>query len=93
MLPLHQGYGVYSWPNGDVFMGQWQDGVREGVGIFRSFNGREYMGSWANNVREGYGVSKSKVPSYVSVSMDGRGSLYSKGCIFIVTYLTLRRLP
>lgn len=51
-----QGYGIYTWPNGDVFMGQWVDGVRHGGGIFRSADGREYIGAWAGNVREGHGV-------------------------------------
>lgn len=55
-----QGYGIYTWPNGDVFMGQWVDGVRHGGGIFRSADGREYVGSWARNVREGHGVREMR---------------------------------
>ncbi|CAM9391566.1 unnamed protein product, partial [Laminaria digitata] len=38
------GYGVYSWPSGDVFMGQWRNGLRHGPGMFRSADGREYVG-------------------------------------------------
>lgn len=55
-LPPYQGYGTYSWPNGDVFMGEWITGVRHGVGILRGGDGREYVGGWEGNVREGYGV-------------------------------------
>lgn len=57
-----QGYGIYTWPNGDVFMGQWVDEVRHGGGIFRSADGREYIGAWAGNVREGHGVREQPAP-------------------------------
>lgn len=35
------GHGVISYANGDVFMGDWENGQRNGLGIFRSADGRE----------------------------------------------------
>jgi hypothetical protein len=37
----YNGYGIFTWPNGDTFMGSWRNGRREGAGIFRSASGRE----------------------------------------------------
>ena len=30
----YNGYGVYEWPNGDKYMGDWRDNERCGRGVF-----------------------------------------------------------
>ena len=48
-------YGVFTWPSGDSYLGDWRSGQRHGVGLFRSADGREYCGQWAAGVRHGWG--------------------------------------
>ena len=49
-------YGIFTWPNGDTYMGDWMKGIRCGKGIFRSASGKEYVGHWEGGLRHGWGV-------------------------------------
>lgn len=42
------GQGVYTWPNGDKYVGYWQP---HGYGIYTSANGDRYEGEWQNGNR------------------------------------------
>lgn len=47
--------GVYSWPNGSEFAGQWMQGKRHGLGVER--RGRwTYRGEWTQGTMGRYGV-------------------------------------
>jgi len=50
------GYGVFTWANGDTYLGDWESGQRGGVGIFRSHDGKEYAGQWKGGLRHGWGT-------------------------------------
>ena len=52
----YNGYGIFTWPNGDTYMGDWARGIRSGRGIFRSASGKEYVGHWQGGLRHGWGV-------------------------------------
>ena len=40
-------YYVFSYPNGDIYDGQWQDNVRHGKGSYTfAENGSQYCGQW-----------------------------------------------
>ncbi|MFM2112665.1 MAG: hypothetical protein RLZZ271_1325 [Pseudomonadota bacterium] len=54
------GQGRFSYPNGDVYEGQWVDGLRNGGGrlIFgpgSSWYGDRYEGQWKDDQQHGYG--------------------------------------
>lgn len=50
------GLGVLYYPNGDTYIGNWQNQVRHGKGRFRFASGNEYLGMFDRNVMQGYGV-------------------------------------
>jgi hypothetical protein len=50
------GYGVMTWRNGAMYMGDWARSKRNGWGLFRHPDGGEYMGCFKNGVRHGWGV-------------------------------------
>jgi hypothetical protein len=39
-----EGYGTYHWNNGEIFEGNWKDGMKNGFGIWRSPKGDYYEG-------------------------------------------------
>jgi len=49
------GYGVFEYPDGGVYMGNFVAGKPHGKGIFNFANGSKYIGHWAENFREGEG--------------------------------------
>ena len=50
------GYGVYTWPDGSVYDGDWAGGLRSGKGTFIDINGDRYDGDWSNGQRNGQGA-------------------------------------
>lgn len=52
------GQGIYTWPNGDTYNGQWKQGKMEGQGTLRYHGGEQYTGSFSNNKRDGSGTMK-----------------------------------
>jgi hypothetical protein len=40
------GYGVYVWKSGDVWLGGWKDGLRVGAGLYIYNNGNLLTGTW-----------------------------------------------
>ena len=40
-----QGYGVYSWPDGSLYMGQWDSNAINGYGHYMGKDGREPLGT------------------------------------------------
>ena len=42
-----------TYTNGDVYVGNWADGLRSGKGIYTYFNGTVYDGFWGGDVRSG----------------------------------------
>ncbi len=46
------GYGIYEYLNGDVYEGEWKDGLRNGKGIYTTANGKKYEGEWKNGEKQ-----------------------------------------
>ena len=42
------GYGVYTWNNGDSYSGNWLNGKKHGYGEFRWASGTMWKGEWRN---------------------------------------------
>ena len=40
------GEGIYHWPDGATYTGQWKDGFHDGAGYYVWEDGNEYRGSW-----------------------------------------------
>ena len=52
----YTGKAVASYPNGDVYDGDFADGIREGRGTYRyGKNGDIYYGEWFENLKHGIG--------------------------------------
>jgi hypothetical protein len=48
------GVGKYVYPDGSVYVGEFEKGKRSGVGVLRG-NGMKYQGQWANDMQNGKG--------------------------------------
>jgi len=50
------GLGVLYYENGDTYIGNWKNQVRQGKGRFRFVSGNEYLGEFERNQMQGYGT-------------------------------------
>jgi len=50
------GRGVFVWPDGDRYEGEWLDGLQKGIGTFISSAGGAYFGNWEAGQPHGRGV-------------------------------------
>ena len=51
-----QGRGTFTYKNGDVYVGNWNDDERSGFGKIDYEDGSSYEGSWTNDERSGPGT-------------------------------------
>lgn len=49
------GTGVYTWPDGKRYQGEYKKGLKEGWGVYTWKNGKEYTGTWKDGKQDGYG--------------------------------------
>ncbi|MEY3052766.1 MAG: hypothetical protein RLY31_2551 [Bacteroidota bacterium] len=49
------GYGTFVHPNGDRYIGDFQDGQPHGKGILYARGGNKYLGDWDRSLRQGTG--------------------------------------
>ena len=50
-----KGYGVFIWPNGRKYKGEYVDDKKEGYGTYYWPDGRIYEGMWKNGYQNGEG--------------------------------------
>ena len=53
---MKHGHGIFYWPDGTFYDGEWQNDRREGQGTLHFCGGGNYTGGWKNNKKEGYGI-------------------------------------
>lgn len=53
-----EGKGVYKYPDGSVYDGEWHNGRRHGNGVYTFCNGDVYKGGWEEGYKSGEGVMK-----------------------------------
>ena len=49
------GEGVFTWPDGRRYEGQYKDDKKDGYGIFEWADGKKYKGQWKNGKQNGEG--------------------------------------
>lgn len=55
---LRSGGGIFVWPTGDKFAGEWSQGQMHGKGTFFWAEGDVYEGQWEMGEMHGEGVKK-----------------------------------
>lgn len=50
-----QGRGVFTWPDGRHYEGQYFDDKKHGYGVFTWPDGKKYEGSWLYGKQHGFG--------------------------------------
>jgi predicted permease len=51
-----QGVGVYTYPSGASYEGQWNNNVKEGYGVYKWAKGGSYAGEWKRGTFNGMGL-------------------------------------
>jgi hypothetical protein len=67
---MMDGYGTFTWPNGNTFEGYYRLDKKEGYGKFIWNDGRWYEGEWQNGSQHGKGKYKSNKED--SIPFEGR---------------------
>ena len=49
------GHGVFTWPDGRKYQGDYKDDKKDGYGLFEWPDGRKYKGYWSNGKQNGQG--------------------------------------
>jgi hypothetical protein len=79
---LKNGYGIFEYFNGYIYLGEWKDDKRDGEhGILRDKNNMIYNGDWKDDKKDGNGVyyEKGKIKydgEWKNDLYDGKGFLY-----------------
>ena len=55
MNNTENGFGKFTWSDGDVYEGDWKDGIRSGKGKYIWPNGNVYEGDWKDGIQSGKG--------------------------------------
>ena len=53
------GKGLYKWPDGGEYYGEYVNGIKEGYGIFKWVNGKIYEGQFHDGKPSGIGKLKT----------------------------------
>jgi hypothetical protein len=51
-----KGYGIFTYANGDIYYGTWNNDKKDGFGTYISKSGDKYEGQYKNGVYHGKGV-------------------------------------
>ena len=49
-------FTIINYSNGNIYIGEKNNNLKEGYGIFNFINGDKYEGEWKNDLKEGYGI-------------------------------------
>jgi hypothetical protein len=55
---IPDGYGEYHYPNGDIYEGNFNKGVKNGKGEYKYIDGSHYRGQWRRDIKHGFGCFK-----------------------------------
>jgi len=49
VVAVPEGFGTFQYPNGDVYVGNFEYGIRNGVGTCKFASGEQWEGAWTND--------------------------------------------
>ena len=49
--------GIETFDNGDIYEGDFKDGLKHGKGTLKTRNNRSYEGDWENDKPHGFGIN------------------------------------
>ncbi len=52
------GKGIYSWPDGRSYNGEYENDRKSGFGVYTWADGRQYSGAWSAGKQHGEGIYK-----------------------------------
>ncbi len=75
---MFHGRGTLSYPNGDVYIGEFKFGLRDGTGKLTCSNGAMYSGEWRSDEQHGHGefidrLGNRYIGSFVHNCKEGDG--------------------
>ena len=53
---VKKGYGIYKYPNEDVYEGEWDSDKKNGLGEYKYADGCVYRGEWKDDLKHGIGT-------------------------------------
>jgi hypothetical protein len=83
------GKGVYTYPDGSKYIGEWKNGKMYGNGVYTYPDGSEYVGEMKDNKRHGEGVytypdGSKYVGKWKNDKRDGKGTyIYPDGSKYV----------
>lgn len=83
---------IYVWKNGDIYQGEFVDGLFNGQGTITSSDGYSYIGEWKDGKKNGQGTTTSSDgSSYIGEWNDGKQngqgtSIFSDGSSYVGEY-------
>ena len=66
------GKGLYKWPDGGEYYGDYVNNIKEGFGVFKWTNGKTYEGEFKNGKPDGVGKLKANRKEMEVEFKDGR---------------------
>jgi hypothetical protein len=67
------GWATATYPDGEIYEGDFVEGIRKGKGTYRYKDGDVYTGEWKDNVKHGYGtLTYAKQGEYKGFWENGR---------------------
>lgn len=51
-----EGHGIYIWPDGSVYVGEWRNNIISGTGYYKGKDENEFRGQWRDAVIHGFGM-------------------------------------
>ena len=72
-------FGIYSWGDGEKYIGEWKDNKFHGQGTYTFKNGNLYVGDFKEGKRDGIGIftyenGNKYVGEFKNGTMDGQGT-------------------
>jgi hypothetical protein len=84
VVAVPEGFGTFQYPNGDVYVGNFEYGIRNGVGTCKFASGEQWEGAWTNDHLHKHGsgmltLADGTVHQFKGKSSSVVGNFFSSG--------------